>query len=435
MASHRTLPQSLEAERCVLGSILLSPDTVIQAMEVLLPADFSRDAHTRIFEAMVRLASVGSAIDAVTLPEEIERTVGVEKVGGLGYLMSLTEGVPRALNVEHYVKIVKEKSLLRRLIFASDTIQRAAFSGESELADQLHDAEKLIFGVAESDIRSELTSLGRLSKDAVGYLGDIYASPNGITGLPSGFRSLDEMTTGLQGSDLIIVAARPSVGKSSWGADIALNAARQGRTVAFFSLEMSKRQVALRFIASEARVSFVRLRAGYLTMAEVGRVAEAIKRLVPLHLYVDDISSPRSTDIATKCRRLKSEHGLALVVVDYIQLMSESGAENRNLEVGVISRSMKALAKELDVPVVALAQLNRAIEKRPDRVPRLSDLRESGSLEMDADAVIFLDREELWDEFAERGVAKVIVAKQRNGPTGSIRLAFHADYMHFEEMR
>ena len=431
----RLLPQSLEAERSLLGAILLNNDAILPAMEIVTEEDFSRESHRRIFHAVMRLASRSSAVDAVTLPVELESLGFLDKVGGVTYLSSLTEGVPRSQNVEHYARIVKEKSVLRQLIREAEEIQDSAYRGDGDVDEIVTAAERRIFDIAEKKLRSNFTSLPELVKQASHTMEELYKRRELVTGLATGFREFDEMTTGLHPAELIIIAARPSVGKTSFCLGLAQHAAlKQERVAAVFSLEMSKEQIAIRMICSEARVDLRRLRSGYLTQEEIGRIAKAISVLSKARIFVDDSSTINTLEMRSKARRLKAEHGLDLIVIDYLQLISQPGHENRNLEISAISRALKALSKELAVPVVALSQLSRAPEGRKDRRPQLSDLRESGAIEQDADLVAFLVREEMYDPSAEQGVAELIIGKQRNGPTGSIKMAFIREYTRFENL-
>ncbi|MFN7973544.1 MAG: replicative DNA helicase [Acidobacteriota bacterium] len=431
----RVLPQNVDAEKGLLGAILLNNDGMLTATDHVTEEDFSRESHRQIWAGALRLFKRSAAIDLVTLPDELEQNGVLEKVGGISYIASLIEGVPRALNVEHYARIVKDKSILRQLIRSSEEIQDSAYRGLPTVDDVLAGAEKKIFAIAEKELRSNFTSMAELMTRTAQTLEELYKRRELVTGLPTGFREFDEMTTGLQPSDLIIVAARPSVGKTSFCLGLAQHAAlKHGKVSAVFSLEMSKEQIAIRMICSEARVDLRRLRSGYLTQEEIGRIAKAMGLLSQAKIFVDDSSAATTLEMRSKARRLKAEHGLDLIVIDYLQLISEPGYENRNLEISAISRSLKALAKELQVPVMALSQLSRAPEARKDRKPQLSDLRESGSLEQDADLVAFLVREEMYNEEAEQGVAELIIGKQRNGPTGSIKLAFIREYTRFENL-
>jgi replicative DNA helicase len=439
--AERTLPHNLEAERSVLGAILLHNDAFNLAAEVIDSTDFYRDAHRRIFDKMVRLAERSEAIDLVTLKEELGRSGEIDEVGGPAYIAALVDGVPRSTNVEHYAKIIKEKSTLRSLIASANRIVAAAYDGEEEADIILDQAEHAIFAIADDKVRDGFVPLRELAQGSLETIERLHARKELITGVPTGFIDLDELTSGLQPSDLVIVAARPSMGKTSLVLNIAQHVGtRTARTVGIFSLEMSKEQLFLRMLTAEARIDAHRLRGGFLGERDWGRLSQAIGTLSEAKVFIDDTPSIGVLEMRAKCRRLKSEHGLHLVIVDYIQLMQGRGRfENRTLELGSISRSMKGLAKELNVPIVVLSQLSRAPESRSDHRPQLSDLRESGALEQDADVVIFIYREDVYaDKNApppeNEGVAELIIGKQRNGPTGVVRLAFIRQYTRFENL-
>jgi replicative DNA helicase len=437
----RTLPHNLEAERSVLGAILLHNDAFNLAAEVIDSADFFRDAHRRIFEKMIKLAERNDAIDLVTLKEELSRSSELDEVGGPAYITALVDGVPRSTNVEHYARIIKEKAILRHLIFAANKIVASAYEAEEEADLILDRAEHAIFAIADKKIRDGFVALRDLAQGSLDTIEKLHARKELITGVPTGFKDLDEMTSGLQASDLIIVAARPSMGKTSLVLNIAQHVGtKTDLTVGIFSLEMSKEQLFLRMLTGEARIDAHRLRRGFLGERDWGKLAEAIGTLSESKIFIDDTPSIGVLEMRAKCRRLASEHGLHLVIIDYVQLMQGRGRfENRTLELASISRSLKGLAKELSVPIVLLSQLSRAPESRADHRPQLSDLRESGALEQDADVVIFIYRE---DQYADKnapptdaqGVAELIVGKQRNGPTGVVKLAFIREFTRFESL-
>src|ERR1700674_4262287 len=438
--AERTLPHNLEAERSVLGAILLHNDAFNLAAEVIDSKDFFRDAHRRIFDKMVKLAERGDAIDLVTLKEELGRSGDLDEVGGPAYITALVDGVPRSANVEHYAKIIKEKATLRSLIFSANKILAAAYEAEEEADVILDQAEHAIFAIADDQVRDGFVSLRDLSQSSLETIERLHARKELITGVPTGFTELDEITSGLQPSDLVIVAARPSMGKTSLVLNIAQHVGtKTDLTVGLFSLEMSKEQLFLRLLTSEARIDAHRLRGGFLGERDWGRLSQAIGTLSETNIYIDDTPSIGVLEMRAKCRRLAAEHGLHMVVIDYIQLMQGRGRfENRTLEIASISRSLKGLAKELNVPIVVLSQLSRAPESRADHRPQLSDLRESGALEQDADVVLFIYRE---DQYADRnaasdsqGIAELIVGKQRNGPTGVVKLAFIREYTRFENL-
>jgi len=439
--AERTLPHNLEAERSVLGAILLHNDAFNLAAEVIDAQDFFRDAHRRIFDRMVKLAERGDAIDLVTLKEELGRAGDLEEVGGPAYIASLVDGVPRSTNVEHYARIIKEKSTLRSLIYSANRIVANAYDAEEEADVILDQAEHAIFAIADKKVRDGFVSLRDLAQDSFETIEKLHARKELITGVPTGFTDLDEMTSGLQPSDLVIVAARPSMGKTSLALNVAQHVGtRTDMTVGVFSLEMSKEQLFLRMLTGEARIDAHRLRGGFLGERDWGRLSQAIGTLSEAKVFIDDTPSIGVLEMRAKCRRLASEHGLHLVVIDYIQLMQGRGRfENRTLEVASISRSLKGLAKELHVPIVVLSQLSRAPESRADHRPQLSDLRESGALEQDADVVLFIYREEQYADKNEpppdaQGVAEIIIGKQRNGPTGVVKLAFIREFTRFENL-
>ena len=439
--AERTLPHNLEAERSVLGAILLHNDAFNLAAEVIDSHDFFRDAHRRIFDKMVKLAERGDAIDLVTLKEELGRSGDLEEVGGPAYITALVDGVPRSMNIEHYARIIKEKATLRSLIFSANKILTTAYEAEEEADAILDQAEHAIFAIADDNVRDGFVSLRDLARGSLDTIEKLHARKELVTGVPSGFADLDAMTSGFQSSDLIIVAGRPSMGKTSLVLNVAQHVGtKTDLTVGMFSLEMSKEQLFLRMLTAEARIDAHRLRGGFLGERDWGRLSQAIGTLSETRIFVDDTPSIGVLEMRAKCRRLAAEHGLNLVIVDYIQLMQGRGRfENRTLELASISRSLKGLAKELSVPIVVLSQLSRAPESRADHRPQLSDLRESGALEQDADVVIFIYRE---DQYVDRsqpptdaqGIAELIVGKQRNGPTGVVKLAFIREFTRFENL-
>src|SRR5947199_4969588 len=373
--SDRTLPHNLEAERSVLGAILLHNDAFNLAAEVIDAADFYRDPHRRIFDKMVKLAERNDAIDLVTLKEELGRSGDLDEVGGPAYITALVDGVPRSMNIEHYARIIKEKATLRNLIFSANKILTTAYQAEEEADVILDQAEHAIFAIADDKVRDGFVSLRELAQGSLETIEKLHSRKELITGVPTGFTDLDEMTSGLQPSDLVIVAARPSMGKPSLVLNIAQHVGtKTDLTVGLFSLEMSKEQLFLRMLTAEARIDAQRMRRGYLGEKDWGRLSQAIGTLSDAKIFIDDSPSIGVLEMRAKCRRLAAEHDLDLVIVDYIQLMQGRGRfENRTLELASISRSLKALAKELSVPVVVLSQLSRAPERRFDNRPRLSD--------------------------------------------------------------
>jgi replicative DNA helicase len=436
VVSERTLPHNLEAERAVLGAVLIRNDALNVATEYLDAHDFFREAHRVVFDTMILLSERGKAIDLVTLKDELARLAKLEDVGGPSYVAMLADGVPRSTNVEHYARIVKEKSTLRSLIFAAQRILTGAYAGEQEADLLLDEAGRAVFEISDDRVRSGFVSLRDLAQDSFKTLEDFQNRKGLVTGIPTGFDQLDEMTSGLQRSDLVIVAARPSMGKTSFTLNVAQHVGLKGMTVGFFSLEMSKEQLFMRLLTSEARIDAHRFRTGFLGEKDYGRLAQALGRLTEAKVFIDDTASIGILEMRAKARRLKAEHGLDLLVVDYIQLMQGRGRfDNRQQELASISRSMKGLAKELHVPIVVLSQLSRAPDARADHRPQLSDLRESGALEQDADVVMFIYREEQYERTDENeGIAEIILGKQRNGPTGTVRLAFVKEHTRFENL-
>ena len=438
-AAERTLPHNLEAERSVLGAILVHNDAFNLAAQVIDSGDFYRDAHRRIFERMVSLNERHDAIDFVTLKEELARAGELDEVGGPAYVASLADGVPRATNVEYYARIVKEKSTLRNLIYAASKIVTNAYEADQESDVILDEAESAIFAVADDRLKAGFVSMRDLVKDSFPKIEKLFEQKRLITGVPTGFVDVDEMTRGLQAGDLIIVAARPSMGKTSLVLNIAQYVAALGdQVVGFFSLEMSKESLFLRLLTSEAQIDGHRLMSGAIGGNDYHRISHALEKLNSMKLFIDDTASIGVLEMRAKSRRLQAEHGLSLIVIDYIQLMSGRGRfENRTLELASISRSLKGLAKELNVPIIVLSQLSRAPESRSDHRPQLSDLRESGALEQDADVVVLIYRDDVYNRdpnSPDAGTAELILAKQRNGPTGTVRLAFIREQTRFANL-
>lgn len=443
----RRPPFSLEAEVSVLGGMFLDRDAVARAVEILDASMFFREGHRRIFRSMSRLFERGDVIDVITLKDDLGRTDELESVGGLNYLAELMDAVPTAANIDYHARIVREKALLRRLIDASQEIIRDAFSqGDREVDELLDQAESRIFQVAQSHEREGFVRVKDLLWATFEEIERLQESGSPVTGVPSGFTDLDKMTTGLQPGDLVIVAARPSMGKTSWVLNVAATAAiEHRRPTAVFSLEMSKEQLLKRLLSAEGRIDAQHLRRGGMTAEDHKRLAQAAGHLNTAPIWIDDSPGLSVLEIRAKARRLVSDvqaegQELGLIVIDYLQLMSGDKAENRVQEVSQISRGLKALARELDVPVIALSQLSRAPEQRNDKRPMLSDLRESGSIEQDADLVMFLFRPEYYFGLVDNegnsieGLAELIVAKQRNGPTGTVPLYFHKAYTRFDSM-
>lgn len=434
----RALPYNADAERSVLGAVLLDNHSLNVAVEKLKSGDFFLDQHRRIFERLVELAETQQAIDLVTLSECLDRHGELEAAGGLAYLAQLMDGLPRATNVEHYARIVKEKSILRHLIRTAEAIQQRALDAEEDADAILDKAESDIFQVAEERVRAGLVGVKDLIKENYERLGKMMEQGRRLTGVATGYLNLDNDTAGLQPGELIILAARPSMGKTSLALNIAENVALSDgpRAVAVFSLEMSKESLLLRLLASHGRIDAHKFRTGHLNQQDWAKIGPALARLGTAPLWIDDSASSTVMEMGAKARRLKRDKGLDLLIVDYLQLISARGRfGNRNEEVSSISRSLKGLAKELKIPVLVLSQLTRAPE-REDRKPQLADLRESGAIEQDADVVLFINRPgfyktDLPEE--ERAKCELIIAKQRNGPTGSLDFVFLNRFTRFEQ--
>jgi replicative DNA helicase len=436
-AVERTLPHNLEAERAVLGAILLNAEAIHQAVEFIKDTDFFRDAHRRIFEKMLGLMERGQAIDFITIKDELARSGDLDQVGGPAYVASLVDGLPHGINVGDYARIVKQKSTLRSLIQSANRVLSSAYHAEEDAEVIIDEAEREIFAIAEGSIHAGFMSMRELANASYAMVEQAHARKQLITGVPTGFVELDEMLAGLQPSDLVIVAARPSMGKTSLVLNIAQHVGtKTDMTVGFFSLEMSKEQLFLRMLTSEAGIDGHRLRTGFLGERDFPKLTTALETLGRANVFIDDTASIGVLEMRAKARRLKAEHGLDLLIIDYIQLMQGRGRfDNRVNELASISRGLKGLAKELNVPVVVLSQLSRAPEQRPNKRPQLSDLRESGALEQDADVVVMIYREDMYEATEEnQGIAELIIAKQRNGPTGFVRLAFIREFTRFENL-
>jgi replicative DNA helicase len=435
----RPLPNNLEAERSILGAILLDNHALNAAIEKIRSEDFFLSQHRQIFERMIQLGEKQQAIDVVTLMEDLSRRGELEAAGGIAYLSQLADGLPRVTNVEHYARIVKEKAVLRSLIFSASAIQEQALAAGDDADVILDRAESVIFQLAEDRVKVGLIGVKELVRDNYERLEKIFSEGRRITGLTTGYPGLDNETAGLQPSELIILAARPSMGKTALALNISENVAlRLREPVAVFSLEMSKESLLLRLLASEARVDAHKFRTGHMGRDDWGKVTGALTNLADAPLWIDDSASSTVMEIGAKARRLKRDRGLSLLVVDYLQLVVPTHmgrGSNRQEEVSSISRGLKGLAKELKVPVLVLSQLTRAPE-RDDRKPQLSDLRESGAIEQDADVVLFINRPNFYKTDLpeeDRAKAELIIAKQRNGPTGSMNFVFLARHTRFEE--
>ena len=430
------LPSNVEAERSILGAILLDNAVCNQAIELLRRDDFFLDSHRRIFDKMISITERLMPIDLITLSDELRRAGEFEQIGGATYIASLIDGVPRTDTIEPYARLVKQKSMLRKLISASQQIVSLAFEEEDDADVIIDKAEHLIFEIAEDRVRQGFQYIGDVAHRRLEQIEQMAGRPEMITGVPTGFTDFDRMTSGLQRQELIVVAARPSMGKTALALNMAQYAAKNGNVVGIFSLEMSAEQLVSRLLCSEARVDAHRLRTGYLNREEWARLADALRRLCETKVYIDDSAGTSVMEMRAKCRRLKAEHGLDMLIIDYLQLMAGRGRiESRQQEVSQISRDLKGLAKELDIPVVALSQLSRAPEQRSEHKPQLSDLRESGAIEQDSDVVCFIYREEVYNPTDEnQGTAELIIGKQRNGPTGVVPLAFLKEFTRFENM-
>jgi len=435
----RVPPHALEAEQSVIGAVLLDNEAVNTVMEILTPADFYHGSHRFLFETMVNLSENQVPIDAVTLIEALRGANRLEQAGGIEYISRLVDIVPTSVNTQYYARIIKEMSLRRRLIHEATEIANEAFSGRGDIDGFLDTVEKRIFGVSEARINATFSRVGDVVKESIKQVERNYINKEPITGLPTNFIDFDNMTSGLQPSDLIIVAGRPSMGKTALALSLALNVAldrRKKRSVAVFSLEMSKEQITMRLLCQLAKVGGGRVRSGKLGESDFPRLVDAASELSQTNIFIDDTPAISVLEMRAKARRLHRESPLDLIVVDYLQLMrGSSRAERREQEISEISSSLKALAKELSLPVVALSQLNRSVESRQDKRPMMSDLRESGAIEQDADIIGFVYRDEVYNpETQDKGVAEVIIAKHRNGAIGTIRLAFQGEYTLFENL-
>lgn len=430
----RIPPNSMEAEQSVIGAMLLDKNAISTASEMLKPEDFYKEAHAKVFDVIIELYDRDEPVDLVTLVESLRIKGILDEIGGVTYLSNLAASVPTTANVKYYAKIVEEKSTLRRLIRSSSELMDRCYSASEEVESILEKAEKDIFDISQKTTSHDFESMSRILEKSFNNIEMLYKNKGALTGVATGFPELDSKTSGFQKGDMILIAARPSMGKTAFALNIAQYAAlRDGKTIALFSLEMSKEQLVQRMICSEANIDMLKLRTGNLEDDDWVRLARCAGPLASSKIYIDDTPAISVTEMRSKCRRLKIEHGLDLIVIDYLQLMQgRVRSENRQQEVSDISRSLKALAKEMDVPVIALSQLSRAPEARTDHRPMLSDLRESGSIEQDADVVCFLYRDEYYNKETEKkNIAEVIIAKQRNGPTGAVELAFIGKYTKF----
>jgi len=433
---NRIPPNDFEAEQAVLSSMLFDKEALGTCYEGLIGDDFYRVNHKYIFEAMTSLYAENIGVDIITLKNKLETSGTFNQIGGMQYLTELVGTFSTSANIKNYIKIVKDKSILRKLIQASNDIQALSYDGKDEIDEIVDKAEKSIFSISQNQGEDSFSHVRQVLLTTVDRIESIYHSKSKITGIPTGFNDFDNRTAGLQASDLILIAARPSMGKTAFALNIAQHASvREKIPTAIFSLEMSKEQLVNRLLCAEAMVDAQRMRTGDLQGEDWAKIVEAVGPLSDANLYIDDTPGISTIELRAKCRRLKMEHGLGLIVIDYLQLMSAGGGgrqDSRQQEISDISRSLKAIAREMDAPVIALSQLSRACEQRADRRPMLSDLRDSGAIEQDADVVAFLYRDEYYNpETEKKNQAEVIIAKQRNGPTGTIDLAWLSQYTKF----
>ncbi|MBW1740993.1 MAG: replicative DNA helicase [Deltaproteobacteria bacterium] len=432
-------PQNIEAEQSLLSAILIENTTLPEVLEILSEKDFYRESHRKIFSAMVDLFERNEPADLVTVKNILKEQGHLESVGGASYLAELVDTVPMATNAAHYAKIIHEKATLRRLIERTASITTRCFEDRGNMEEILDFAERAIFDISEDKVKPTFHSLADILTDTYKAVEEAYENKLLVTGIPTGYSQLDQKTSGFQPGDLIVIAGRPSMGKTALALNLARNASIEtGIPLAIFSLEMSKEQLSLRMLSAEARIDSSRMRGGWLSETDLARINRAAGALYDLPIYIDDSPAISALEIRAKARRMKMEKGLGLVIIDYLQLMrGRASAERRDLEISEISRSLKALAKELNLPVVALSQLNRKVEDRSDKRPVLSDLRESGAIEQDADVILFIYRDEVYhkdENNPNKGTAEIIVAKQRNGPIGTVKLAFLEHCTRFENL-
>jgi len=430
-------PHNLEAEQAVLGSILINNDAINQIIDIIAPEDFYKEGHTFIYEAMIELYNQDEPIDIITISQYLASKDKLDNIGGPEYLTTLVESVSTSAGITHHAYIIKDLSIRRKLINRCSIISEACFQDWKKTDELLEFAEQSIFDIADEKARGSLESLNEVVSRSFKRLESTAAIEGFVTGIPTGFREFDRLTAGLQPGDLIIIAGRPSMGKTALALNIGYNAANiTGKAVAFFSLEMSKLQLGIRLLGFDAGIDASRLRTGFLKDKEWELLTESASRLSEMPIYIDDTSSISVLEMKAKCRRLKKNHELGLVIVDYLQLVQgHKSYESRQLEISDISRMLKALAKDLNVPVIALSQLNRRVEERQNKRPQLADLRESGAIEQDADVIAFIYRDEIYNPHMQdnKNVAEIIVAKQRNGPTGSFKLAFQKEITRFRD--
>ncbi len=429
-------PQNLEAEQSVLGAILIDNNALTRALEILDPEDFYKMSHRKIFFAMTELFDKNEPIDLITLTDQLKKNDELEPVGGLSYLSQIVNMVPTAANVKYHSHIVREKALLRGLLMSANEIAGKVYEDNLDAEDLVDYAERSVFKISDKRVKSSFVTLRDVIRDSFEMIEHLYDKKETITGVASGFRDLDDLTTGFQKGDLIVVGGRPSMGKTAFALNVAQHVGLEMKEpVAIFSLEMAKEQLAIRMLCAEAMVNSNSIRKGFIKKGDWHKLTSAASNLTGAPVFIDDTSGITVLELRAKARRLKIEHGLSLVIVDYLQLMRGKGSfERREQEISDISRSLKALAKELSVPVIAVSQLNRSVEQRRPPKPILADLRESGAIEQDADVILFLYRDEVYNKEAKRGHAEVIIAKQRNGPTGTVNLAFMSSCTRFLNM-
>lgn len=430
----KSLPQSIEAEQAVLGAMMVERAAIAKSAEALSADDFYRDAHKIIFKSIVTMFQKDDAVDQITLIEHLKADDKLEKAGGITYIAEMEAGVVSAENVGDYIKIVSDKATLRRLIKASTDIISSCYNNQSDVMKVVDGAEKKIFDISETKNSGDFESISDVLERGFQQIQELYKNEGQTTGVASGFKDLDDKTSGFQPGDMVLIAARPSMGKTTFALNIAENAAlKEGKSVVIFSLEMSKEQLAYKLLCSQANVDMLSLRTGQLEDSDWQNISRVAGPLSAAKIYIDDTAGVSIMEMRSKCRKLKAEHGIDMILIDYLQLMSGSGEESRQQEVSEISRNIKAIAKEMKCPVIALSQLSRAPEQRADHRPMLSDLRESGSIEQDADLVMFLYRDEYYNkETEDKNTAECIVAKQRNGPVGTVKLAWLGQFSKFD---
>lgn len=439
MAEHTELrmpPHSLDAEKTVLGALMVDKDAITKIADLIGVGDFYKDAHNIVYEAMLGLYENNDPIDVLSISNKLEESGKIDEVGGPAYLATLVSSVTSASNITYYAKIIQKKAVLRRLIAAAAEINEMGYNEAEDIEKVLDDAEQKLFSISQKSLKQEFTSIKTILGEAFDRLDELHKNRGEMRGVPTGFNDLDDLLSGMQKSDLIILAARPSVGKTSLALDIARQVGTKANVpVGIFSLEMSADQLVDRMIAAEANLDLWRLRTGNLKDSDFTQINETMGRLSEAPIFIDDTSSANIMEMRTMARRLQAEHDLGLIIIDYLQLMEGRSSESRVQEISEISRGLKTLAKELNIPIIALSQLSRAVESRPDQRPKLSDLRESGSIEQDADVVMFIYREDRVNPDTEnKGVAEIIVAKHRNGPVGTKQLYFHEEAASYKNL-